>query len=113
LKNGNELVAEWKSGDAMRWVWQCPTRVSGFEVEEPAGAELVSIAVGNEEQLLTSVPVALMNLVQWYPHGVPESPDPGWKIGRLALPAQPPGVVLYVVTRNFGGRLRPFGMQVR
>lgn len=107
MKNGNELEAEWKSGDVMRWVWQCPTRVSGFEVEEPAGAELVSIVVGNEEQLVGPGSVSLIGLVQWSPE------RETWTIGPLALPAQPPGVVLYVVTRNFGGRLRPFGMQVR
>jgi hypothetical protein len=105
------LDAEWKAGDFCNWVFQRPTRVSGFEVEEPAGGELVSIKVGIEEQMLAG-PVPLIELVQWWPDGVPESPSAGWKIGRLALPAQPPGQVLGVTLRNFRGRLRPFGIQV-
>jgi hypothetical protein len=107
LKNGNELEAEWKTGDAMAWVWQCPTRVSCFEVEEPAGAELLSIIVGNEEQLLGAGPVPLIGLVQWSPE------REAWTIGPIALPAQPPGQVLHVAMRNFRGRLRPLGMQVK
>jgi hypothetical protein len=54
----------------------------------------------------------LIDLAQWWPQGVPESPAPGWKIGRIALPVMRPGQVMRVVTRNFRGRLRPFGMQV-
>jgi hypothetical protein len=106
------LEAEWKRGDVCAWVWQQPTRVSGFELEDGAGGELVSIMVGNEEQLMAG-PVSLIQLAQWWPQGVPEAPEPGWKIGRLALPAQPAGQVLHVVTRNFRGRLRPFGMQLK
>jgi hypothetical protein len=106
------LDAEWKAGDVCEWVWQRVTRVSGFEIEEPAGGELVSIMVGDEEQLIAG-PVSLVDVAQWWPQGVPESPAPGWKLGRLALPAQPIAQVLHVVTRNFRGRLRPFGMQVR
>jgi len=106
------LDAEWKTGDVCNWVFQRATRVSGFEVEEPAGAELVSIAVGVEEQLLAG-PVPLIALVQWWERDVlTESPVEGWKIGRLALPAQQPGKVLRVQLQRFRGRLRPFGVQV-
>jgi hypothetical protein len=104
------LDAEWKSGPACAWVWQRPTRVSGFEIESPGG-DLLSIMVGNEEQLMTG-PVALMDLAQYWPQGVPESPLPGWKIGRILLPSMRAGVVLHVATRAFSGRLRPFGVDI-
>lgn len=105
------LEAEWKTGDNCEWIWQRPTRVDGFEVEEPAGAELVEIIVGLEPQLVGGS-ISLIDLVQWWPKGVPASPDPGWKIGRIALPAQQPGSVLRVHLLRFRGRLRPFGVQV-
>jgi len=105
------LDAEWQTGDSCRWVWQRATRVSGFELEEPAGGELVSIVVGVEEQMMAG-PVPLIELAQWWPQGVPESPAAGWKIGRIALPSMRAGIALQVTLQNFRGRLRPFGVQV-
>lgn len=107
------LEAEWQSGELLFWQFQCPTSVDGFELREPLGGDLLSIRVGTEEQLVGAESVPLLAAAQFIRSGAySTSPEEGWKLGPLALPAMSPGVRLQVRLKGFTGQLRPFGRQV-
>lgn len=107
------IDAEWKREPEMIWTWQAPTRVSGLEIDGKPHGQLISLEVGGEEQLMAG-PVDVADLAQFFPAGaLLESPAPGFKIGRLALPSQHAGNSIKLVTVNFNGRMRPFGVQIR
>ncbi len=103
------LEAEWQGGALMRWVFQLPTRVDGFEVEEPIGGELLLVQVA---QLVQRERIVLISAVEFYSFGVIQlSPARGWKLGPLNLQTVEVGAYLSVKTFAFRGRLRPFGCQ--
>ncbi|HXI60678.1 MAG TPA: hypothetical protein VNO55_31670 [Polyangia bacterium] len=108
------LIAEWQSAEVMRWVFQLPTRVEGFELLAPLVGDLQSVLVGLSEQLAfidgQSTPV--QGIAQFHRAGaLLSSPDEGWKVGPLLLETLRPGAMLTVKIVGFTGQLRPFGCQ--
>lgn len=114
LEPERPLDAAWQSTrdtETVIWRFQRPTRAYGFEVQEPLGGDVLSIVVGFEEQIMGPFPI--LSAVQFHRRGaITSSPDEGWKIGPIALPAFGPGKELRVRLVGFEGRLRPFGVQI-
>lgn len=99
---GDDLWIRCTPGDplgSLTWMFQRPTRVTGFEIRGEGGGYFSSLRVGNEEQLVEPVPVPMTMLTN-QPNG-------------LLLPALAPGVALTLRTQGFTGEIRPLGIQVR